>query len=529
MIGQGIPALFAATTASLSGTARGAGSAVANTPLSPVGDTELIEWAAMICGALLLGRAATASSAHESRLDGWVSAGAWGFVLLPLLLSALVFSALRLGSPLPGGLATLVVVLGAAAVLTLIARSGPRHEAASVPAPNLALRQPSFFNRAVLLLPLAAGALALWSAGDWDDPIPGGSWDSMAIWNTGARVLVRGDGDWPALFRNRVIGHPDYPLLVPGTLASLWSSVGGESHTAPRTVALSFLVGLGLMMFSAARRFCGQRSAALATALLLSLPILAEMVRAQLADAALAMLLLAATTVFASHFAPARNQRLPAWLGGLALGALPWCKNEGAVLAVVVLGAYICCLGFTRARGDNSAPGLKRELPLALAGASLPLAILVCFKLSWAPNDPMFHDVGTTLLTYLPDPARWSTAFGGFMDQLNPWTDGSTWGLATSADRWGYAWPVAALLALMGLVRGRGFPRDHRLFLGLVALGSFAAYFAVYVTTPARSQSWHIESSLFRLLLQLFPTVWLWACAMALPRSKTPAISARRT
>ncbi|GEM_PF-5057293 len=495
--------------------------------------TQIIEWLGLAGGALLLGRCALPGARQRS----WIDAGAWGFVLLPLLLSSTVFAALLLGGSVPGPLGTTAVVLVAAALLRALARRSARAADALAlnsqeqavgpkePAPCDPATSPSPLRRALWLLPLAAAAMAVWAAGDWGDPIPGGSWDSMAIWNTGARVLVRGYGDWPALFSDRVIGHPDYPLMVPATLASVWSAVGGESPTAPRSVALAFLLGLGLMTLSSVRRFCGSTCAALAATLVLGTPILAEMVRAQLADTALALVLLAAVSALASRLSPDPRRRLPAWLAGLAWGALPWCKNEGAVLALVVAAAFVLCRWLQRRTQAGAQPRAPGDLLALAAGAALPLAVLVAFKMAWAPDDPMFSDVGTTLLTHLPDPSRWAHAARGFADQLNPWADGSTWGLETSFDRWGYAWPATGLVALIGLLRGRLFRRDHRLFLGLVAVGCLAAYFAVYVTTPARSQTWHIETSLFRLLLQIFPTVLLWACAIATAKSDTdPAL-----
>lgn len=490
--------------------------------MSAFGD-QWIEWLGLACGALLLGHAVTAGSARRS----WIEAGAWGLLLLPLLLSCTVFVTLLAGGPLPGVLTTVTAVVVGALLLRILARRSARAAAAHPePATTGELTQPTGEHapadeqtngpaqRLWLLLPLAALVVALSSAGDWGDPIPGGSWDSMAIWNTGARVLVRGSGDWPTLFRERVIGHPDYPLMLPGTLASVWSCVGGESASAPRSVALMFLLGLGLMTFASVRRLCGLRTAALATTLVLGTPILAELVRAQLADTALALLLLAAATALASRFARDPERRQPAWLAGLALGALPWCKNEGAVLAVVVGGAFVTC----RLLGRAQRPAPRGELAALAGGAALPLAVLLSFKLAWAPDDPMFDDMGTTLITHLPDPARWARAWRGFAAQLNPWADGSAWGLETGHDRWGYAWPATALVALIGILRGRAFARDQRLFLGLVAAGTLSAYFAVYVTTPAKSQDWHIETSLFRLALQLFPTVLVWACAIAVPR-----------
>jgi len=456
-------------------------------------------------GAYLLGRAATSATGRRDLIDTF----AWGLVLLPLLLSSMLFVSLWLGGPAPGLLSIVAVVALATWFLARLARRSTRSSKQDAGANRCPALDPA--DKALFLLPAAALALAWWTAGDWHDSNPGGSWDSMAIWNNQARVLVRGSGDWPALFRDRVIGHPDYPLLLPGTLGCVWSSLGHEAAAAPRSVALLFLTGVGLMVFAAQRSLSGHRAACLATTMVLSTPLLPELSRYQLADPALALMLLASSAALAGRFAAEPSQRPPAWLAGLALGAMPWCKNEGLVLALVVLGAFALC----RLLGRATRPAPRGEWQALLAGASLPVFMLAAFKLSWAPDDPMFHDVGATLARHLPDPARWSAALGGFLAQFDPSADGSSWGLETSRDRWGYVWPVTALLALLGVIRGRAWVPDHRLFLGLVALGTLGAYLLVYVTTPAQSQTWHIETSLFRLLLQLFPTVLLWACTLA--------------
>jgi hypothetical protein len=81
---------------------------------------------------------------------------------------------------------------------------------------------------------------------------PHGGWDAWAIWNLAARFLFRGSEHWKGMF-DLAIAHPDYPLLVSGSVARLWTYLGQLSFLAPASVAFLFELGaLGLVMALAA-------------------------------------------------------------------------------------------------------------------------------------------------------------------------------------------------------------------------------------------------------------------------------------
>jgi hypothetical protein len=68
---------------------------------------------------------------------------------------------------------------------------------------------------------------------------PHGGWDAWAIWNLRARFLARADTHWPAAFSSNM-QHTDYPLLVPGAIARIWTYSPGESPLAPIALVLLF-------------------------------------------------------------------------------------------------------------------------------------------------------------------------------------------------------------------------------------------------------------------------------------------------
>lgn len=91
---------------------------------------------------------------------------------------------------------------------------------------------------------------------------PQGAWDGWAIWNLRARFLFRAD-DWheavtPAL----AFPHPDYPLLLPTSIARLWAWNGAETAWIPPVVAAlcgaaTLLVLIGALQDSSADRNVG--------------------------------------------------------------------------------------------------------------------------------------------------------------------------------------------------------------------------------------------------------------------------------
>ena len=57
-----------------------------------------------------------------------------------------------------------------------------------------------------------------------------GEWDAWSIWNLKARFIFRGGAHWRDAFSS-VLGfsHPDYPLLIPLSVAGSWILTGKET------------------------------------------------------------------------------------------------------------------------------------------------------------------------------------------------------------------------------------------------------------------------------------------------------------
>src|SRR5262249_47311826 len=67
---------------------------------------------------------------------------------------------------------------------------------------------------------------------------PQGGWDGGMTWNMHARAICRGGGHWSVVLTTLPAwSHPDYPLLVPASVARIWTYLGQETVLAPTAVA----------------------------------------------------------------------------------------------------------------------------------------------------------------------------------------------------------------------------------------------------------------------------------------------------
>jgi hypothetical protein len=342
---------------------------------------------------------------------------------------------------------------------------------------------------------------------------PDGDWDGAVIWNTNARVIARATDDPGAALLRKRLGHPDYPLLLPATLARIYRTAGEESPVVRRGLSLAFLVALAAMVYAATRQLGSRAVAPFAVALLLFVPFFGIQGAGQMADIPLAYGLMGATFGLASLLTGDSVGRIPPLLTGFFLGCLPWTKHEGMVLAavtIVVFSAFF--LTDSRSRGRR-----LRPMSALLAGASLPVLAYIMFRTEWAPQNDL---VRTGLFGHerLVDGSRWATTAAAFAEQLTAglrsWApDEDGW---KARQNWGVIWPALALLSL--LAGPRWLRRRPPAFLLAVSLGVGAAYFGVYILTP-RPLEWHLETSLPRLLLQILP-VAIVAVSCALVATK---------
>jgi hypothetical protein len=320
---------------------------------------------------------------------------------------------------------------------------------------------------------------------------PHGEWDAWAQWNLRARFVFLGfeDGTWRNAFASVLAwSHPDYPMLVPMSVARLWLYGGSDSVIAPVGFAgcmAAATVGAAALSVAHTR---GAARGCLTAAVILACPSFVRYSAAQCADVAVGLYLLSAFVLWAQ--AERATEKHGYWiLAGTAAALCGWTKNEGlaafGLFAILVAGERLWQARDVRAAG------------LVLAGAAPVLLVIVAFKLTLAP--PSYFTSEQSLaqaVASLTDLTRIRVVASAFAREV--WLTGaSTVGIL----------PVLAVFAAI-----RGLDRTtpvaaHLAIPAMVIL--LTVYAAAYLVTP-KDLAWQLQTSLDRLVLQIVPTL-AWA------------------
>src|ERR1700688_1699890 len=227
-------------------------------------------------------------------------------------------------------------------------------------------------SRIALACAVAALVLKLARAPLW-------SWDHYAIWGVKARSMLAGGHLRLDFLRSLYQTRTDHPLGLPMTWLMLTL---GESPSQAVFKVLHALFALALVavLRDAVRRATSSPALANAAAAFLAVsPLLWDSEAVGLAEVPLALwamvslLLLAPPAHAASRYRP--------WVPGLALGFLPWIKQEGLVLSLLLLAAALLpmqpMLPMPRARrgGPSAAAAVALLCGPALALMAGALAI----------------------------------------------------------------------------------------------------------------------------------------------------------
>jgi hypothetical protein len=321
---------------------------------------------------------------------------------------------------------------------------------------------------------------------------PHGEWDAWSIWNLRARFLVRGGQFWKDAFSPQLAwSHPDYPLLLPGIVAMLWTLAHTESTAAPIGVAFLFGVGTAGVLTCTLGILRGKAQALIAGILLIGTVSFSENTANQYADIPLSFAMIASLALLCLQDRHPADSRFSI-LAGLMAGFAAWTKNEGLMFVVVlVLARIIAMVRY----GDRKmvAPQVLRFV----AGAVPPLALVAFFKFRFAPPNDLMSRSAHDIIAHATDFGRWIITIKGFI--MAPFSVG------------GFLIPLAIVLgAYWFLVRFHVEARD-RLSLGtlLITLGlMIAGDFAVYLLLTA-DVVWQMNTSMERLFLQLWPSAIL--------------------
>jgi hypothetical protein len=324
---------------------------------------------------------------------------------------------------------------------------------------------------------------------------PYGDWDAIAIWTSHARYLYRDGPFWQKTILNTF--HAEYPLLTPATTARLWRYMGQEIPDAAGILGVLYALAALLVLTGSLAHFRGPSRAALFGLTLLGTPFYLDYATSQSADVPMSLYVLVTIALICFQANEAPEHLGPLVLAGFAAGCAGWTKNEGLLFIAATLLALLTPV-FWKTRDS-----LRRMLAF-LAGMALPLAIILWFKFAVAPPDNIFGSRQyAEVIQKVTSPQRYLTVLFHVSDHF--WSFGD--------------WLVNPMLLLIGYVVLQRLDRRMLLNRGwlqgvFICATVLLGYGAVYVLTPMDLQ-WHLDSSLSRLYLHLWPTFLLLAGLIA--------------
>ena len=388
-----------------------------------------------------------------------------------------------------------VAFMEAAALLFLMALKGYRCRSKRQPLEKNSAAPPpqGAFHRILRIIFLIALAAAVFSFLSLLFASPHGRWDAWAIWNQRARFLFRAGEHWRDAFSPLLAwAHPDYPLLLPGFIVRCWKFMGGENVLVPSLVAALFTFGTVGILVSSLGVLRGRAQGLLAGLVLLGTPSFVSGGSSQYADVPLGFFFVSTLILLCLWNRWAKHPGLLVLAGGMA-GLSAWTKNEGLLFLAAVGASLLGSIVLTRGWKE----GFRAFFRFAL-GLLPGFGVIFYFKGGLAPpNDPTSFSALSSALPHLLDLSRYlliGRAFALGAIQFEGWP------LIL-----GCAFLLYPVFVGMRVEKENGL--EWMMLLSALFL-MLAGYFLIFLLSPY-DLTWHLGTSLGRLLLQLWPSVIL--------------------
>ena len=301
--------------------------------------------------------------------------------------------------------------------------------------------------------------------------IPWGAWDGTFIWNLHAKFLADQD-HWLQLFSNQISwSHPDYPLFVPSLIAIFWHLNGSVSTIVPMLIGLLPLLGIIVILYSSLNNTL---IGFIPCVIILLDSVFMSQASAQYADTWLAFFILLGTYLIVNI---KQNKNLIFVTGIIVSGAF-WVKNEGLffflITSLLILFQY---------KSD------KKLILKYFSGTIILVAVLILFKIKNSAENDMLPGLFNTFGNKLLDSNRYILIIK-FLK-------------ITILEKF----PILPFLILFSVFYYPKFEKWNIYpLIGIVFL--ICTYFFIYLFTP-KDLTWHLETSLDRLLHQVYPTILL--------------------
>jgi hypothetical protein len=328
---------------------------------------------------------------------------------------------------------------------------------------------------------------------------PWGDWDGWAIWNLHAKFILTGGRSWASLLHQPALewSHPDYPLLIPLSVARICTLTGELSSLGAQLVAASFTLGTLGLIISTISIYKNKLIALVAGLILVSTPSFIRLTASQCADIPLGYFILATIILLFISNNEKFNFNLQLLLS-LFTGFAAWTKNEGLLFTAIIC---LCWLALKLLDKE------KIKTKPFILGLILSLAPLIVFKVFFSAQNDLTSSHFLNRISSL-----WNTErnkiiinyFGIISLKFGEWST------------------VPFLLMALGLIGTKWeIIKKHCILPLSITLLMLCGYYIVYLLTPL-DLVYHLSTSLNRLLLQLWPSIILiWSLAINFPVKTT--------
>jgi hypothetical protein len=303
-----------------------------------------------------------------------------------------------------------------------------------------------------------------------------GDWDAVYIYNLAAKFL-EDPVHWRQLFLYKdQLSHTDYPLHVPALVAFLQRITGGGfKESVPYFVSLFYTLAVATIIFLETAHVHKLLSAIVFILIGTNTYFLNNGV-IQCADIPLSFYLLL-SFVFMQHYRQTPKEKIWILYCGIALGCAIWIKNEGT------LYAFLFCIVFYKELFAK-----KNMLVLSLGVMPFVLTLLI-FKIAYAPTNDLIKGLGQESWTVkLLDKQRYKLIVEAFVQYIGLYF---------------YIPQLAAIAYVFLSIYKQKTPDKSVLIFILFALGITIVYVFTY-----QNLSWHLQTSMSRILLQWYPSFW---------------------
>ncbi len=339
---------------------------------------------------------------------------------------------------------------------------------------------------------------------------PFGEGDARFFWNVKAKFYLREPLAWKAMFSEIIAwSHPDYPLLLPGSVAWGWLWTGRELTAWPILTALLFSLSTAALAIWHLSTSKNVETGLAAGGLILSIDFFRLWSAAQYADIPVGFFFLAAGIFLMAALRTGACHLF--FLTGLMTGFSVWTKNEGLFFFGWILLTALCY----RFRKWSSEQESRKELLGLLSGALPGILAAFVLKSGFAVHGDYIAS-GRTVLDYFrllfQSPENTKRIF----EALPIYT--------FKAPQWHHLWSLGCLAIVVNGIKTLKSKRlDETWVLPLLSFLTLTGYIAVIHLTP-NPIVWQIQTALTRLLLQIAPLVLVFTFDILAPKSLTPSL-----